>query len=91
MQRLVQLVALAEFPASERATLQGLLAAARIPAQHVCVSRLEPLEHGLPMVTVVSLPGWCCSYAGPDWLAALAGDLGQVGAATLRERRLTTH
>ena len=89
MQRLVQLVVLAEFPAQERATLHDLLAAARIPAQHVCVSRLEPAEQGLPAVTVVSLPGWCCSYAGPDWLAALAGDLGQVGAATLREPGLT--
>jgi hypothetical protein len=88
MQRPVKLVVLAEFPASERASLQGVLSAAHIPAQHVCVSRLEPLEQGLPAVTVVSLPGWCCSYAGPDWLAALAGDLAE-GAATVRARRIT--
>lgn len=81
MQRPIQLVALAEFPAPERAALQRVLEAGGIAAQHLCVSRLEPLEAGLAMVTIVSLPGWCRSYEGPDWLEALARDLACIASA----------
>lgn len=75
MQRPVHLVALAEFPANEREALLAVLRAAGVAPQQACASRLEPLAEGLPIVTVVSLPGWSRSYEGPDWVGALAVDL----------------
>ena len=90
MQRPVQLIALADFPVGERAALLALLCGAGLVPQHLCVSRLEPVEDGLPIVTVVSLPGWCRSYEGPEWLAALARDLGSLTEFTApRERGIT--
>ena len=77
--RNLQLVPFAEFPVAERDALLAVMWRVGISAHHVCVSRLEALDEALPSVSLVSVPGWTCTYQGADWIARLERDLGSLG------------
>jgi hypothetical protein len=81
----MKLIPFTDFPRWERDALHAALARLRMPLQHVCVSRLQPVpgahDAALPPVVLVSAPGWSRTYEGSDWLGALERDLAALAPA----------
>ena len=75
----MKLIPFTDFPPHERDELHAVLRRVRIAPQHVCVSRLQPLagvdDAALPVVVLVSAPGWSHTYEGRGWLQAVERDL----------------
>ena len=84
----MKLIPFADFPQRERDALHAALVRLGIPAQHVCVSRLQPVpgvdDAALPTVVLVSAPGWSRSYEGADWVAGAEAELAAVQGAASR-------
>ena len=90
----MKLIPFTDFPLRERDELHALLRRLRIPPQHVCVSRLQPLpgvdDAALPVVVLVSAPGWSRTYEGRGWLQGVERDLARLAIRVRAPEAATT-
>jgi hypothetical protein len=75
----MKLIPFTDFPLHEREAVLATLARLHIPAERVCLTRLQPPsgpDHPpLPSVALVSAPGWSRAYEGEDWIERMDADL----------------
>src|SRR4051812_7805714 len=91
----MKLIPFADFPPHERDAVLTTLARLHIPAERVCLSRLQPpsgADHPpLPSVALVSAPGWSRAYEGADWIARMEVDLHALAPAGRAEAAQQRH